>query len=663
MTLRRTLVFVAAAALVACGGDKKDGEGQGKTLDGVNKPTSGDPGGGGGAYAAGDTGPTKSLFGGRFKGIFKKNAAAAPAKKADLQTALDQQSAAPAMTPVAAAPAARAAAPTGSSEGVWAFAPANAAFGFVVADGGFQEVASALSGIKAAIEQRPGGAVIVQAIQSEMAEAGVDPFDLAGWAGKSGVDISMGMGMFASADGDVVVVLPVTDAAAFRKAIKDDNGDLGDKHCVMAKPGRYVCGEKLASAQAAAKPHDSPLAKRVARLPSWLRGDAEMIVHLASFEDAMKEMADLRQAMETIGVLAMAANLDGGALSVRGWLEGKRGGPVGNTFAAIPKAQLTGQSAGATNWFHFRLPMGLLAANIPAGQIPPPIKAGLIDNLTGEIVTYSRGKTFLAERVVFGLKDGSKTAPLVDMGCGEIAKMGVIKKLKQKPGACAGTVDVGKTLAEVDEIAPFVKGMPEIPVGVRVKGNSLELEVGWPAGPQGKAGSLASSGIARELVTGNWNAVFWGLAVDPLGAAPAVLQKRLIPVVKSMPGDVQMQASMARWVYGHMYDAGMAFALRDDGMYMMMEVSTFAGDPPAAYADHQKALALLVDNDIPGYKKQIKANAAAHRGTKTGNHAAAMQGGAPILGQMGVWGLLAGVGAWMNAGADDAMRAPPMPPR
>lgn len=648
MTLRRTIAFVAVAALAACGGDKKSEE-KGNTPEGASKlagdvTAGGGAAGGSGAYAAGDTGPTSSLFGGRFKGIFSKNKSA---KQANLEDVFAKD-AEPAMNPVAAPAQANAAAPTGQAENLWAFAPQNAAFGMVVGDGALGEVAGAAVSIKAAVSKHPAGAMVLEMMMQELADAKIDPFDLAGWAGRSGVDLAKGAAMFASVDGDVVVVLPVTDPAAFRKAIGDDDGDLGDKHCVMASPGRYVCGEKLASAQAAAKPHDSPLAKRVARLPGWLRGDAELVAHLASFEDAMKDMADLRQMMSTIGLVAAAVNLENGTVSMRGWLEGKRGGPIGDGFAATPAATLTGQSAGATNWFHFRLPMGLITQNIPPGSVPKPLADGLVSNLTGEVVTYSRGKSFLSEMVVFGLKDGARTAPLVDMGCAEVGKMGLLQKMKKGPGVCSGEVDLGKLLSDIDELAPFVKGMPMVPVGVRVQGNSLEIMLGRPQGPAGKAGDLASGRIAAELVTGNWNAVFWGMATDPVAVAPVPLQKRLVPVLQSLPDDAQMQASLARWVYGHIYDAGLAFALREDGMYLMAEVGTFAGDPPAAYADHQKALEKLVNNDMSAYLTQIKANAATHRGTRAGNHAAAVNGGGPMLGQLGIWGVLAGIGAWSN---------------
>jgi hypothetical protein len=661
MKLRRFCALIAISALAACGGENKDDDDKkaGESGDGVSKlagDMSGAAGGGpSGAIAKPGAGPARTLFKGRFKGIFSGGK---KTSQADL-TNIFASAGKPSMTPVTAS-ASAASHDTNATQNLWAFAPADAAFGMVVSDGALTEVDALTRELERIVKMRPGGAEIVSAIVGEMADAGINPFDLAAWAKGAGVDLSKGAGMFSSTGGDVVVVLPVTDPAAFQKAIDDDEGNLGPEHCVMAQPGRYVCGERLDYAKAATQPHDSPLAQRVGQLPPWLRGDIELVAHLASFPGALKELADLNQALETIGLVAAAANMHNGALSVRAWLEGKRGGMVGDAFAAIPQAKLTEQNAGASNWYHLRLPMGLLASQMPP-TMPPPIRQGFFDNLTGEVITYSRGDGFLAEHLVFGLKDGSKTAPLVDEACKQVKMMGVVQGLKSKPGACAGKIDLGKTLSQSRELAPFVKGMPAVPVQLAVAGNTLEVKLGWPTGPTGKAADLAGTAIAKELVTGNWQLVWWGLATDPLGVAPAALQQRLAPVLKSLPAETQMQIAFARWLYGHVYEAGVAGALREDGIYLLAEVSTFAGDPPEAYAAHEAALGKLVDHDFAGYRKAVRENAAKYRGSLTGRHAATVKGGAPILGQMGIWGIFGGIGAWTALQTKTAVDMPPPP--
>ncbi|HUH00749.1 MAG TPA: hypothetical protein VML75_02065, partial [Kofleriaceae bacterium] len=157
----------------------------------------------------------------------------------------------------------------------------------------------------------------------------------------------------------------------------------------------------------------------------------------------------------------------------------------------------------------------------------------------------------------------------------------------------------------------------------------------------------ASAGISREIATGNWQGVWWGMALDPLGVAPSVLQQRVTKLLGGMGQEERVQLALIRWAYGHMYDAGLAFALREDGMYALMEVTTFAGDPPAAYAAHQAALNKLVAFDYDGYKAAITSNANL-KGTLAGKHAAAVKGGAPILGQFGPWTAFGVIGAFSS---------------
>ncbi len=639
-TMQRGSIGVLAFALIlGCGSGKKD-ESKGKDENAAKGPAVK------GAFAKeGSGGPTSSLFGGKVGSILGGGKAMS---QGDL-TNVFAKSAAPSMTPASAPANGSAAQATTASANLWAYAPANAAFGIVVGDGTADKLANTLTEVKRVLEAHPVGAMVVKQLSGKaQQEIGVDPFDPIPWARTAGIDVTKGAAMFASSTGDVVVVLPVTDAAAFEKAIKDTDGKLGPQHCVMAEPGRYVCGKELASAQAAATKPGSPLAKRVAQLPPWLRGDVELVAHLASFPGAMKELTSLRPALETIGTIALAATMDHGSLALRGWLEGKRGGPVGQAFAATPPAALTGEASGAINWFHLRMPMDLIMGMIPAfPPAPVDIKNDLFGNLTGEIVTYSRGKTFLSENITFGLKDGARAAKVIDFMCGEVAKAKLLKGFKTKAGACTGKADLATALAKTP-VGPFAAGMPAVPMLVQVEGNTLQLKIGWPSGPAGKAGDLAGSDIARELMTGDWNAVWWGMALDPLAVAPKVLDQRVAKVLGSLSEKDRQGISLVRWLYGHLYDAGMAFALRDDGIYGLAQITTFAADPPPAYAAHEAALHKLIANDFDGYRAAVAENMQL-RGTLTGRHAATVKGGASLLGQAGPWGLFLGYGMVVNA--------------
>jgi hypothetical protein len=237
---------------------------------------------------------------------------------------------------------------------------------------------------------------------------------------------------------------------------------------------------------------------------------------------------------------------------------------------------------------------------------------------------------------------------------------GVIAKGKAGAGSCEGTLDLGSALAGSDIGAAIVAGMPAVPVSIAVRGKNLEVKVGWPTAPTGSAGDNASAGISREIATGNWQGVWWGMALDPLGVAPSVLQQRVTKLLSGLGQEERMKMALIRWVYGHMYDAGLAFALREDGMYALMEVTTFAGDPPAAYAAHEVALNKLVAFDYDGYKAAITSNANL-KGTLAGKHAIAVKGGAPILGQFGPWTAFGVVGFMTSSKKDAAAYPGPQP--
>ncbi len=668
----RTIAIALLMFTLSCGGDDKKDE-QGKAGEGGDKgdkkdgdEKGGGTGGGSGmandmpAPPAGPAGaaPARSLFGGKFAGVFgKATEGAKPQTAGDLTSIFGSKL--PTLTPalagmgVAGAPGQPSAAPAAPAPGggpaaaLWAFAPPDAAFGVVAADGSLAEVAQAMATMSKTAQASPDSALIMAEMMAELQQLGVDPSNPAAWAQTAGMDLTKGFAMFASTAGNVVVVLPVTDVAAFRKAVKDDD-DLDDKHCVSAG-GRYICAPQLDYAQAAAAPHDSPLAKRAAQLPAWLKGDVELVAHLGSFPGAVQELASLKDMMTDIGTLAAVANLDNGSLSIRGWLEGKRGGPVGDAFAAIPPATLIGESAGATNLFHIRTPWALLVNMMglpPQLQLvpgSPDLRADLIDNFTGEGVTYSRGKEFLAEHVTLAMKDPAKGARAIEFLCDIAIQSKKVPGLKKGAGSCTGTLKLKELLAEASpELKPFVEGMPAIPIAVQVTGQNLELKVGWPGAAGGATGDMAGSDIARELMTGNWNFVMWGMGFDPLAVAPGPLQKKLTGLMaQGMRGDRKKLAGLAmmRWLYGHVYDAGVAWALRDDGMYLLAQVTTYAGDPPDAQAAHEQALTAMVKGDYGAYKALSARVAKSHPQSLAGKHGKMVDDGVSMLGQFGVWGI------------------------
>jgi hypothetical protein len=355
--------------------------------------------------------------------------------------------------------------------------------------------------------------------------------------------------------------------------------------------------------------------------------------------------------MADIGTLALAGRIENGSLTLRGWLEGRRSGPVGDAFAQIPQATLQALSGGAANWYHMRLPMGFIFSQAPdmPASIPLPggidLRPDLLDNLTGEIAVYSRGKNFLAEHIVFGLKEPARLARAMPILCEGIKAQGFLGQVKQQGASCQGVLDLRALLADaVPELAPFVDGMPPVEILAAVNGNALELQVGKLLPPSGKAGDNAGTAVAQEMMTGEWNGVQWGVAFDPLAITPPVLTERLDKnILANLTPDQIGPLNLLRWMYAHVYDAGVAMALRADGMYLTAQITTYAADPPEALKAYEDALALLYDRNYAGYKSAIAALAQKHPQSLAGRNAALQVKGVPMFGQAGAIGVLAAV--------------------
>lgn len=638
------LVFV----LATCGSETKKEGAKDKEKAETEEKAASTGGESGQAKAPATPGAKKSLFGGRFAGVLGGLGNRAPGGKLDLAGAFGTSL--PNLAPQMAKSVAGLK-DTGLTKDLWALTPADAALGIVVGDGTVRKVSGALTELKRILDAQPGGAQLVAKIRTEIAgDSGFDIFDPEAWSKTSGLDLSKGAAFFISPAGQALAVLPVTDPAAFQRAIKDTDNELGADNCVTAG-GRYVCAEELAYAKAATAPHDSPLAKRVAGLPGWLRGDIELVAHPRSFPNAAEGLKPFEAALTDIGTLALAARLDNGSLTLRGWMEGKRGGPVGNAFAAIPPAALQELSGGAENWYHLRLPLSFIFAN--AGDMPESMPLGddvdlrrdLFDNLTGEIAAYSRGNYFLAEHLVLGLEDPAPTTKALKVVCEGIKQQGLLEQVKQQGAACQGLLDLGALLSDEPTVAPFVQGMPKIELMAAVNGKTLEFRIGRVTPPSGTPGDNASTAVAKELMTGDWNGVQWGVAFDPIAILPPVLTDRLDKMILGQLPPTQLgPLNLMRWVYDHIYDTGVGMALRNDGIYLTAQVTTYAGDPPAAQQAYEAALNLLLKRDYQGYKAAIAELAKKYPGSLAGRNAALQVKGVPMLGQLGAVGVFALVG-------------------
>ena len=625
----------ALLLLGACGSKKSTDKPEDKTTGEQTSPT-----------AAGDklntTAPKASFLGGMFrKGTGKR------LSKLDIAAAFSKK-----LPSLKLAAKSRLAAQShGTTEVLWQLAPADAVFGIVVGDGTGTKLASALTEIQRVLRARPGGKKIIDDVRADTGYPKFDFFDVATWAGRSGVDLSLGAALFATSDEQILVVLPLSAPDTFRKQVGADPEEFGPKRCVVHQK-RYVCSQTKDFVTAALTPHDSPLAKRVAAMPNWLRGDIEVTAHLPSFSKARSGLSKLGAILPDAGTLAVAARLEHGGISLRGWLEGKRGGPIGSQFASTPPASLSSLSGGAVNWLNVRLPMSLLMGVLPVQmeQAGVDFRTALFGNLTGELVAYSRGTKFLSERIELGIRNPGQVSVAVRKVCELLNVLGALDGFKGGKGGCGGKVDIGALLGKTGPVAKTLfSGMPKVPASIRVTDSTLALSIGTVAPPGGKVASNTGNAVAEQLITGDWNIAQWGMAFDPLGIAPGPLYERVTKhLVAKMDADDRARLDLIRWLYAHLYEAGIAVSLRPDGIYFLAEATTFAADD-VGYRLYEDAVVRLLDGDRPGYQRAMATIARKHPKQLAGRHAALVGKGVPLLAQVGPGVATLGALGWLGA--------------
>lgn len=665
----RAAAILATVALVACGGskdNKKKGDSPQKDeakpakVQGPNAKVAQPSEASSGLLAGGSVkrkaGPMAGgILGGAPSGILGGlvgKSTGTAMSKVDLSDLFNKSknptAPAPQISVTSKAPAAVAKASKGSTAALWQLAPDNAAFGFVINDGAFVQLAAATKDIERMLTKFGGPGEQVLAEIRKNLKGKFAPFRLAAWAQKAGVDINKGMAIFMATNGEAVVVLPIVDPAAFSKAVNDTKGNIGPKHCISQSPGRYVCSEKLAYAKAAIASTSPPIATRTAKLPRWLRGDVELVTHIGSFPGAVRKLQSWRPAMSNFGTLAVAARMKNGKLGVHGWLEGKRGGPVGSAFAAIPAANLPKLAYGAVSWMHMRLPMGLFTAKMPP-SLPmgsSDLRKDLVDNLTGEALLFTRGKDLFAEHILLTVRDGRLASRAINALCKVIKDKGALDDVVAKPGSCAGKLDLGSLLAAERSLAPFIKGMPSQSVRIAAVGGVVALTLGEITPIKKAKRTHGDPGLAREYLTGNWNLFHWGMAFDPMAIAPAVVRRRIKRHILDNLKPKQLAGlNLLRWLYGHVYEAGAALALRADGVYGLAQVTTFAVDDAATYQAYETALMALIKGDRKQARPAYMALTSAPK-TLAGLHAQKLRSGVPMTGQFGTAGLVA-LATWM----------------
>lgn len=529
---------------------------------------------------------------------------------------------------------ARARAGARGARALWQLAPRRTAFGIVIAGGAGNKLASAVTEMARVMRARPLGAILIGALESTLAGAGIDRLDAGAWR-KAGIDLSGGAAMFFDAQLHGVLVLPVVDRGAFRKltgghietiaGVEYDH--IADMDCRRIR-GYYVCTEKAAPATPNAGAPGA-LATFAAHLPRKLRGDIEVVADLSRFPAAPTETRALAPALTAIRHLVVAARIGGGRLSVRGWLEGKRG-PM---FAGVPRMGAPSRLIpGADGVLALRVPPALLrtgASSLPS--VPGlDLKRDLVDNLTGELVSVTKGAGLVAGQIALGLSNRTRLADKLGVVCGLAARLPQLS-VAMNDGRCTGTVSVQRDPAA--GLPQLGKLIGRLDVALAVEDGRVTLSFGAPPAPSGAPGDLAGGPTSRELLTTDWQELVWARSLDPLAGLPARTAEQIFALAKSKaPAKLIAGLSLARWLVAHVYDVGAGLSFREDGLHFLVAANSFAADPPAVYKQYEAAVAKSMRGDFAGYRRALAAIAEQHPNTLAGRQAKAVARGVPAFG-------------------------------
>jgi len=560
-----------------------------------------------------------------------------------------------------------------TTSALWALAPESAAFGLVIGDGVGEKFRAAMKLHVEDLSGKPFGAPVAEMMKEMREEIGFDPLDPAGWK-SMGIDPAKGMAFYASEDAKgeehPVLVLPVVDRAAFRAKTKGKTETLEGKEVdrieddMICLPGDlYVCGKHLADI-VAVKAGETALTKAVKAMPAARRGDVELYVDLTKFPEAKEELAELAPvgSVETVG---FAARLEDDGFSLRAWGNGKVDGPVGKALLGGKATKgVTGKSGHAATVSRMVLPMALLTAEMPdtmpAGSVD--LRKDLIDQMTGEVQTTTTGKGLLAGTIMLGIEDDAKVATAVGALC-ELAKgaapatNGLVAKVE--PGDKKCTVELSFATMK-DELAGLT--VPNLTVVLAVDGKSLQLLVGDvdPAKLAGSAADDAGSAEAKEILGGSPIAAMWtrGLDLD-VGAVPVPAELKA-----AIPYDVIVAG--LDWVASTIAEVAFGVTFTEGGAELLVRITTFGGDPPAARAAYVAAPEKRRRGDRHGWKAAVAQLAKAPKGPHVGARAQLEIDGTPTLGlgSFIVGGVVAAVFVGKKDsrhGRDDGFDMPSMP--
>jgi hypothetical protein len=465
-----------------------------------------------------------------------------------------------------------------STDALWAFAPANATVGVVIADGALEPLYTGALKVLAALDKAPGGAEFAAMIRQQAKTPMGDVLDRA-TLDSLGIDLKKGAALFKS-ESAKVAVLPIADpkklAAKLGAPFSNGTIQLGPMTCKQLS-GRLLCADSQAGLDATGK---AGAASLVASWPKEMRGHVEVFVAAESLGSEIP--------LAEPGGLRASAVIEKGAFTARVHVVGKPTGPL--EAARSGKSSLAGGVAD-------QQPTGLMVINAvglwklalaKSHDLSPEILPGgvtvpdLLGAPSGEAIGYALPGQPLRGMGKLGLANAEPVKKLV-AACDQFAAMApsgvTIKKNGEK---CSISIDP-------KAFGAAQPGMETISFDAWVESNALVVGFGQYTAKASTHPGLAP--FAREILDGGWLFAAWGrgnMAGAPLVGDPAQIEAAL----KGEP-----IAGLAIWGIYHLSEFGMAARVGDDGIHGLMRVRTLWANPDDVVAAVEEKVNALAGGD------------------------------------------------------------------
>ncbi|MEM9492659.1 MAG: hypothetical protein AAGC55_26160, partial [Myxococcota bacterium] len=387
---------------------------------------------------------------------------------------------------------------------------------------------------------------------------------------------------------------PVGDRAAFIKAVEGTSeGDIDsfDKaKCKLIKE-RYVCSDEV-DVLAVVGQSDA-LAQAVKKRPLELRGHIEMWGDMDQMPDDMPWQPFFNRA----GIMSAAMVLERGAFTVRGHLAAT---PTEDRVKAFSDV-----SSDLANAVAAEKPAGMLRVSVPFGALVPRqeiaqqlapmaqmgalnVEKDILDNVTGEMVMYSPPGDTMHINVKFGVRDGKPLGSFFTGLCALAKTQGEQFGVKHIENGCTAEFDPAQIDPEAAKSMPW-KG--SIKVELRAEERAVVASLSMPSSAGSGARKVDIDGLGKDLMTGSWNWATWsrGLMINSE-------MRNSFQQLDQVP-EAKQAASSGLWALAHISELGAGFAIRSDGVHMVMRVETQFANPDKVVREFQGLADRIVAGD------------------------------------------------------------------